>query len=182
MSGAVGTAFWDDALFFSRDNNAPYRGEPIDPASYPETTKRTNNFSRFRVAADCIRTFITLLNDASPTSYTFIHFYMPCKSYRENEIACVGIYTGSRFVFFTQYPDAENAPNPNDNEVTDFTIKISSTSYNYSLSGSDSRIDVITGLSSGISPSDFKLEYTNIYGVAKRITGVLTDNPNSRYY
>lgn len=175
LSGADGIELWDDSRRYSATSSPPERGEDIMPlvdsgALVPQ------NFSRYSVFTDCVQTFAQLTADMNRLNWKFIHGYYPIVSGRDNEISWTGIYENDKAVMFFQYPDA------NFDETTSVTLFIGTDSFSISLDGDKIFVKKFTGLQLGLSTDQFRVEYSNIYGVSKKIKGRFTNIISDRYY
>jgi hypothetical protein len=163
LAGCQSYDLWDDGNTL---NVLPTQGNPFDG--------RSENWSRYIVITAALQSVFKALEGTDPNTWKHIHFYYPFKGEQLSEIIGVGIYVGTKFVCNFFNPSLDNG------EYCDFVLRAGNTSRIYRLYGQRNLFKVIT-VPAGLANIDFKLEYTNIYGVPIKVNGQITNTIADHY-
>lgn len=121
----------------------------------------------------CVRDFHSIFHNTDRINWKFVRFYYPYVGELRREHIATGIYTGTMFCLFATGPTLETAPLPEDRETCTITFTFGSMVVTETIRGGENLIKVYNNLEAGLAASDFKMEYTNIYGQQVRSNGNL---------
>jgi len=104
-----------------------------------------------------------------PEDFLYLHFYYPSAVNQRHGAFGFAIYVGTKICFI--FAD----PNLNYDETNDLTLNIDGADHTIRVNGKDLYIyNTISGLPSGLTKTDFYLDYNTIYGEHIRLSGNFT--------
>jgi hypothetical protein len=164
-SGAKGLSTWDDEGRYKIELG--YNGEPL---WYDEQADYTKYHSRIAAIQEALKP----LQGTDALTWKHIHFYYPYFGRKYSEVISSGVYHAGKLHIFFLNPTLEA------DEEQNMTLVIGAASHNIKLVGHEvyyQSFDAATGL----SPEQFTLEYTTIYGKHTKVNGKVTNNRAEHY-
>lgn len=163
MSGGQALSSWDDGFF---QGELPEKGRPLYGSD--------DYWGRYHSKLAAVQTVLKPLEGSRSTDWTYIHFYYPFWGRKNSEVISSGIYfKGKLYVFFLN-PTLENR------ESQELTLTAGPETYRIRLSGHEVYYKVLE-VPEGLSPLDFKLAYTTIYGRSVKVNGRVTNKVSAHY-
>ncbi len=168
LSGARGVELWDNGGWISHLKDRGYNYF-IDSDSHEAQVKKNTekDWSYMGAWTSAMQTFALAMKDTDPESWQYIRFYFPTKGEQNSEPIATGIYTGDSFKYMIINPTLES------NETQTVKITIGNIVSNIILTGREVYFYELPA-PGGLSPRDFKLETTNIYGKKTKVNGTFT--------
>lgn len=121
----------------------------------------------------CVRDFHAVFHTTDRINWKFVRFFYPYVGELRREHIATGIYTGTMFCLFVTAPTLETAPLFEDRETCTITFTFGSMVVTETIRGGENLIKVYNDLEAGLTATQFKMEYTNIYGQQIRANGNL---------
>lgn len=163
LSGGQALSSWDDGFF---RNELPEKGQPLyDKDDY---------WGRYHSKLAAVQTVLKPLEGSRSTDWTYVHFYYPFWGQKNSEVISSGIYfKGKLYVFFLN-PTLENK------ETQEMTLTAGNKTHRITLTGHEVYYKALD-VPNGLSPLDFKLDYTTIYGRKVKVNGRVTNKIAEHY-
>lgn len=163
MSGGQALSSWDDGFFRSE---LPEKGQPL--------YGNDDYWGRYHSKLAAVQTVLKPLEGSRSTDWTYIHFYYPFWGRKNSEVISSGIYfKGKLYVFFLN-PTLENQ------ESQELTLTAGNKTYRIGLDGHEVYYKVLE-VPEGLTPRDFKLAYTTVYGRNVKVNGLVTNKILAHY-
>lgn len=163
LSGGQAISSWDDGYW---KDQLPNKGEPL--------YGNNDYWGRYQAKLAAVQTVMKPLEGSKSTDWTYVHFYYPYWGEKNSEVISSGIYyKGKLYVFFLN-PTLEN------NEKQRLDLQAAGKSFKIELNGHELYHKVLD-VPSGLTPKDFKLSYTTIYGRKVKVNGLVTNKINEHY-
>jgi hypothetical protein len=162
-SGGLTASTWDDGFYRSE---LPQKGSPLyDGSDY---------WGRYHSKLAAIQSALRPLEGTKVTDWTYVHFYYPYWGHKNSEVISSGIYYKGKLHLFFLNPTLENG------ERQTLTLKAKGKSVQFDLVGHEFYTYTLDA-GEGLTPQDFKLSYTTIYGRKVNVNGKVTNKIDDHY-
>ncbi len=163
LSGGQAISSWDDGFY---RNELPVKGQKLyDKDDY---------WGRYHSKLAAVQAVLKPLEGSRSSDWTYVHFYYPFVGQKNSEVISSGIYYNGKLQVFFLNPTLENG------EKQVLTLKAGTKTYTITLDGHELEYKILD-VPKGLTPQDFKLSYTTIYGRNVKVNGRVSNKISEHY-
>lgn len=159
---------WDDGNILGYPLRS--QGESI----YPMGSPQSDYWGRWVAKNAAFQSLLKKVEGTNTSSWKHIHFYYPCWGHKNYETIATGLYVGTKFYLLACNPTLGK------DEVMNHTMKAGGSTYSVPLSGRNP-VFLEFNVPSGLSATQFTLDYYNIYGTRIYVNGKVTKVIDDHY-